>query len=154
MESARMNNQQKNIQKTTFKYYLPILILFLSMIVIFSVSETGKGDDSWYFGWKLGELQERYLTYHGKVIIDALLMLLLHLPRYVWVVVTSLIYTLLAYWIVYLFSEMQFKFNMIICLLLCCYPMHHMNTAGWVATTVNYIWPCSFGVASFLPIKF
>ena len=31
--------------------------------------------------------------------------------------------------------------------------MRQMSNAGWYATTVNYIWPCSLGVASFLPIK-
>ena len=33
------------------------------------------------------------------------------------------------------------------------YPMMQMNSAGWAATTINYMWPMALGLFSLIPIR-
>lgn len=53
-----------------------------------------------------------------------------------------------------MFSNDNLKGNTwFIVFLLLAYPIEHMASAGWIATTLNYLWPLTFGIISFIPIK-
>lgn len=45
------------------------------------------------------------------------------------------------------------KYNWVIMALILVYPLEDMSTAGWAATTINYIWPLSLGLYSLIIVK-
>ena len=51
-------------------------------------------------------------------------------------------------------KEMKKEMNMMILWLVILYPFERMSSAGWAATTVNYIWPMALGLYSLISIRY
>jgi hypothetical protein len=68
----------------------------------------------------------------------------LRLPFIVWITLDiSMVLLLFSGLQLLLSPEKQFRESMILMLLVCMYPFFHMGSAGWVTTTVIYLWPLS-----------
>ena len=50
-------------------------------------------------------------------------------------------------------KENKKQMNLMILWIVLLYPYERMSTAGWAATTVNYVWPLSLGLFSLLSIR-
>ncbi len=89
-------------------------------------------------------LQSQYATWSSRLLLEATLVLVLRLPIIVWI-------TLDIGMVLLLFSGLQrllvpanqLRESMILALLVVMYPFFHMGSAGWVTTTVIYLWPLS-----------
>jgi hypothetical protein len=89
-------------------------------------------------------LQSRYFTWSSRLLLEATLVLVLRLSIIIWI-------TLDIGMILMLFSSLQqllapnkqLREGMTLALLVCMYPFFHMGSAGWVTTTVIYLWPLS-----------
>lgn len=92
-------------------------------------------------------LKFRYETWSSRTLSEILCVLLTSLPVIVWKIIDSAIFTgvivLIAKIVDEIFQENAFRFNFIVStiLVIFLFPIFDMKTAGWVSTTVNYIWP-------------
>lgn len=87
-------------------------------------------------------LVDRYLTDSSRVLSEALLFTLVRLPFFVWQVLDTLICILVYHCLtVLLVNDKYSKGNIIVFLAFASYPYMHMGSAGWICTSLNYMWP-------------
>lgn len=81
------------------------------------------------------------LFYNGKIFTDVLANLFWRLPMMIWKVFDTLVYLLIAVLITRTFSHNTWQDALVTCILIGLFPFWYMSTAGWVATTTNYLYP-------------
>lgn len=85
---------------------------------------------------------DRYLTDSSRVLSEAILFTLIRMPFIVWQLLDTLICLLATHSAaVILTGDRKDKKNYLVFLLFACYPYMHMGSAGWICTSLNYIWP-------------
>ena len=150
-----IRRKEINMKKILKKSIIPFIILFISMVIIHLLFKINWGDDVWFKSIAdqgiIDYIGNRYSTWSSRIIIETIMIFLLQLPSFIWAILDSLIITILAYSISYLFTNK--KSNWIVIFLVLLYPLNEMNSAGWYATTMNYLWPLALGLFSFIPIK-
>ncbi len=98
---------------------------------------------------------ERYQTWTSRVIIETVLFSVLKISKYAWILGEAAMVTLLGYSISKIFIKKEHKkeLNMLLLLLILAYPMDILGSAGWAATTINYMWPLATAMFALIPIK-
>lgn len=92
-------------------------------------------------------LRERYSTWSSRTIADLFMMLFTGMPVLVWKITDTFIATSVVYLIckiarvLYSTNTGFLKVSALVMVVL--YPFFDMKTSGWVATTVNYLWPAT-----------
>lgn len=135
----------------------PFLILFFSLLIILSNDFYFFSDDCKYYFISIDFSYlfyaiNRYLTWSSRILIDFLTILVLKLSPIIILLLMSLSYTMIAFYMSKIannFVNMNPKNNVIknyiICtLLLISFPFSIEQSAGIVATTVNYVWGVFF----------
>lgn len=145
----------KSIDFLQRNYALLFLVLFYSLFHIFL--SPSYWDDKQYRN-ALGHSIENLIPFliHGyklqtsRTAIEFVIGILSLLPHVVWKVLDILVIVLL-YKELKWFIDRVFKIGgketaWILALLLCAYPFSTMASAGWLATTTNYLWVIAFGM--------
>ncbi len=87
-------------------------------------------------------LVDRYLTDSSRVLSEAILFTLVRMPFFVWQVLDTLICILVYHCLtVLLVNDKQDRGNIIVFFAFASYPYMHMGSAGWICTSLNYMWP-------------
>lgn len=87
-------------------------------------------------------LVDRYLTDSSRVLSEAILFTLIRMPFFVWQVLDTMICMLVYHCMtVLLVNDKQSRGNIIVFLAFAAYPYMHMGSAGWICTSLNYMWP-------------
>lgn len=69
-----------------------------------------------------------------------------------WEILDCVLYTVGVYYAIKFFNRKNSTHIAFLGILLfLMYPFHEMATAGWIATTLNYLWPFSFAMISAIP---
>lgn len=152
--------KMKKIEKNL--HYLPFILLGIALAYFHLHMETNYGDDVIFreialapdfhlFPW----LIQRYQTWSSRTLIEMLLMIMVALPQVVWKVLDAAVMTIAAVFISKIFCGEEYKQQknwIIACLSFTIYA-GLLKEAGWIATTVNYIWPLTSGIVSAYSIK-
>ena len=137
-----------------------IFFIFLEAILFFLVNPIYR--DDLIFSQVLNDgktifevISHRYNTWSSRSIIEIVLIFVAYKPKILWQILQVFFMWLMAYSISRIFIKKENKKigNYIICTLLLTYPMFNFAAAGWEATTINYIWPLSLALFSFISIK-
>lgn len=155
------NSSLKN--KVNCVVYLPFLVLFLFMIFIHFNIDLGWGDDVHFanvFGdanpsleiWR-ENIVWRYNNWSSRLVIESILFFLTRYPL-LW----GILDTIMMVWIAIGFSiffndDKRMSTNWIIVLAIICFPFESMSSAGWIATSVNYLWPLAAGLIVLVPLN-
>lgn len=98
----------------------------------------------------------RYYNWSSRLIIEFVLCSILKISKYLWILLEAFMVALAGYSISKLFVKNDENKNeniiMLVAMILI-YPIMQMNSAGWAATTINYMWPMALGLFSLIPIK-
>jgi len=87
-------------------------------------------------------LKDRYLTESTRVLSEAFLILFIRSPFFLWQLCDTLICILVCHsGCVILSGDRYDKKNLWVFLFFAIYPYMHMGSAGWICTSLNYIWP-------------
>ena len=132
---------------------IPFFVLFFFIIVLTHLCiREYNGDALTYFNKILdqysysGAAIMRYKTWTSRVIIEIPLYWFSHnLHLKAWAIVDILMLCIL---LLSLMKLTHYKHNKLVIFLILLYPMIEMNSAGWIATTINYLWPLALGCAS------
>ena len=123
-------------------------LLHLSFVGLFS-------DDLWFLDMineanSLPELlMERYQTWTGRLILETVCFGLVKAPFFVWCIIDVLLCVLLYHSLTVVFvNDHGSVGNLWLAALMACYPFMHMASAGWISTSLNYLWP--FALASYV----
>ena len=118
----------------------------LAAVLWHVVLSTNVGDDMVYFktlldgNSSLGEiLAHRYETWSSRMVIEAVLIPLVHCPL-LWKILDIVIFTSLPVLLGGLLGVTG-RGRWFVTGLVLLYPFADMASAGWIATTTNYLWP-------------
>lgn len=135
-------------------FALFILELFLSIFIT-----PNKYDDKTFLESVTGTtiwsyVAPRYFTWTSRFLIEYTLCGVLKISKYLWILIEALMVTLAGYSISKIFVKDNKKENNIMLLfMILIYPITIMNSAGWAATTVNYMWPLATCLFALIPIR-
>jgi len=95
-----------------------------------------------------------YQNWSSRIIISVFGFIMCKSNIWLWRICDTAVFVLLAYLLSFLLINKNKRTgNWLVCGLLLLYPFSEMNSAGWVTTTVTYMWPLSFGCLAMVPIK-
>jgi hypothetical protein len=98
-------------------------------------------------------LSMRYELWTSRLLIESVLITIVHHPL-LWKIMDTAMVVITAIAISKLTpSSNERTKNIFIVLLILLYPFIHMSSAGWVATTINYVWPLAFALVALIPLK-
>ena len=130
------------------KKYLPFICFFVVTFVIHLLIPHGTLDDKYFADLVNGKsifdvLTLRYKIWTSRVIIETCFYLFNgRLPHFLWIIIDSILYSFIPILISRLFNKKnRDDFNWIIVLLTLIYPFEHLGSAGYVTTSIAYVWP-------------
>lgn len=137
-----------------------IIILFVLQLILMFFVTPNKYDDEVFLGWIAERnvsniVSERYFNWTSRVIIEYTLLTVLKISKYAWIFLEAGMVALLGYSISEIFVKKEYKkeINILLLFLILAYPMNIMGSAGWAATTTNYMWPLATAMFALIPIK-
>ncbi len=150
-------NKVKKIWKSS---YFPFVILFIIMLTLTTTKKFFYDDseifahfgDSDFLLW----IHDRFFYWSSRIIIDVTLGVLASHMSWLWRIIDPLMYVILGFGIYRVFVT-KYKDNRtmiatIVCLILLI-PQKLFSEAGWMATSLNYLWPVALGIISLIPIR-
>lgn len=139
--------------------YAPFLIFLIYAIVIHCTMQLGTDDDVLFAkalqeeGPLLHYYTTRYATWTSRLLLETVLIYVIQIPL-LWKILDIAIFASIPALLSLLFDKgNNWGIRWLFVFLMFLYPFHDMATAGWITTTVNYLWPLAAGIAAFLPIK-
>lgn len=128
--------------------YLPFLLVGMVTVIWHLILKISAGDDIVYFGtlldgrsiWEI--LAHRYATWSSRMAIEFVLIPLVQVP-WLWKVLDIAVYTSIPvlFYLLLNNGEENITLKWQICMFTLLYPFSDMSSAGWIATTTNYLWP-------------
>lgn len=151
----RMKEKILKVVKSKWFFFV---FLFIFLLVLHSFMNFSNDDINFFsnqldvMSW-FDFIKMRYQIWTSRLLIEGLLV---YLSRtvFLWRIINSFVICLLVFSIDRLiFSERKVS-NLIFISLICfIYPYWNMKEAGFCATTLNYLWPLTFLVFSFIPLR-
>lgn len=153
-----MNIDKDKSKLTHFiKNNLPIIGFFILMLALHAVM-TFLGDDIGYAKVLSNQslidfLSFRYYEWSSRLIIDCLTAILAKQNYLIWKILDIILYTLGVNLLIKFINKDNNKYTALIGVsLFLMYPFFDMAGAGWIATTLNYLWCFVFAMISFIPL--
>lgn len=131
--------------------YMPYIFLGILVFIWHIFVKVNFGDDVTYFkgvinrsydGSVVNYIYDRYLTWTSRIIIEPIMIFLLDINIWVWKVLDTLVYVLIAKNLAILVNDKnEYQLDYIICALVAAYPISTLFGTGWLAVSLNYVWP-------------
>lgn len=136
------------------------MLVFALLILGFHFFVGPSGDDIVYGTVFYNEpvltfIHDAYYSWSSRIVIMPIAAFFAGNSFGLFSIINVLIYLLLAIMISKLFIyENKLKTNWALVFLLVCVPfVSMMTTAGWIVTSIHYLWPLTFGILAIYPIK-
>ena len=136
-----------------------ILALFILELVLTIFITPNKYDDKTFLESVTGTsilsyIGPRYFTWTSRFLIEFVLCFVLKTSKYLWILIEALMVALAGYSISRIFiKDNKSQNNVMLLFMILVYPLNAMNSAGWAATTVNYMWPLAACLFALIPIR-
>ncbi len=141
------------MRKNNKKLILSCTLVFIYFFTSHFFMDFSIGDDLYFYD-KYTEgtipfLISRYQGWSSRLIIEAVLINILHLPRIIFFITNSCVFVLIYYSILKITNtEDDIKTMVLLMILMFTFPIKWFASAGWYATMLNYAWPLAFGLYS------
>lgn len=80
-------------------------------------------------------------NYNGRIFTDVLANLFYRVPLFVWKLFDVLVYVRIAILLGRIFTKNSWQDIILVCALMLLYPVFYLCSAGYIATTTNYVYP-------------
>lgn len=148
-----MKREEKILQVTILGFFLVVLLAAQLLIL------PDFGDDLVYVKvWAEKPLdvflKDRYDWWSSRVVIEAVMMCLVAAPSYLWRILNIMMVLLLVWITGDLFGgRKKLQAQLLFFGMMWLVPMISLCSAGWITTTVNYLWCLVLGFIAMRPIK-
>lgn len=156
-------NFKKYVKYTPFLIFLIILLCYHWKLVVVTADyptfQTIVSKHPLLSLTKNGFLSYRYATWSSRSLIEFNVGVLVSVPTEIWRILDSVIFTAIAVLLSKLLAnnnESPFFYNCLACLFVGLFIITFskiLESAGWLATTTNYIWPICFILIHFYLLK-
>lgn len=153
-----MNMLRRSVGRAVRSRIVPYVALYAVLLALHLQFTLGTGDDPMYAAmldqYSLAYFSLwHYYTWSARTLIEAVVCIVEALPAIVWRLADPLCITLCAACIVRLARlEDRPAGRWAVCGLTLCYPWQDMSSAGWVCTTLVFVWPLLAALAALLPL--
>ena len=152
---------RKRIKNFVYASYFPFVLYGIIICLIHLDINLQWGDDIFFANaiqnnlslteWQ-NYLSLRYEQWTSRLLIEIVLILMAKFP-----VIWRILDIIAMLWIgvsfsIFFNSEKKMEINWFIVFAILCFPFETMNSAGWIATTLNYLWPFAAGMVACIPI--
>ncbi|MEG1447279.1 MAG: DUF6056 family protein [Ruthenibacterium sp.] len=137
--------------------WVPFTTLFIVFLLLHMQFTLGTGDDPMYaMMLKSYDLKSfsiwHYYTWSSRTLIEAVLCLVEALPAAVWRIVNPAVLTLVAFCMARLVgTEKNATANWVLCGLFLTLQWQNMASAGWICTTLVFVWPLAAALVAVQP---
>ncbi|MBQ2897223.1 MAG: hypothetical protein IJE46_02750 [Clostridia bacterium] len=132
-------------QKKNIAYKIAIYIFFVSIIFFIRLPFGYISDDAVVAPtvttqtiWE--NFMQRWL-YNGRIFTDVLANMFYRIPMIYWKLFDTLVYVIMATLISKIFTKNTWFDLLMTCGLILLFPINCLNSAGYIATTTNYVYP-------------
>lgn len=146
------------LQKIIRNKNLPFLLF--GIIILIAHFKMQPSNDDLFFKVQLTNMnlfqyiKMRYELWSSRIVIEIFFVFFNQLPILIWRILDTIIFTSIAILLSKLFNQKEdIRFNYIIVLLLLLYPIGDLSSAGWITTTIAYLWPTGAMLYSFYMMK-
>lgn len=138
-----------------------LVITYVLMFALFFIAHINLdyyGDDYVFRDLLMGNglietLSIRWETWTSRLIIESILLLVTQ-NIWIWKILNSIILVILVHAISRLsFVNISVGRLILTFLIAHLYPFNDMYSAGWMATTVNFLWPLTLMTVAFIPVR-
>lgn len=149
------SNKISKISNEEWMHYIPLFFFTLIICVIHFCLVQG-GDDVNYFSHALEGrtfldfLKDRYNTWSSRLVIETILINCYWLNFGLWRVLDVVVFVVIAESIVSICLNDKKYAAVVYAVILFLTPYFSLCTAGWGATTVNYLWPVAAAMPAFV----
>ncbi len=144
---------------SSISYIWTMILVGIVIFLSHRVAEPGYRDDA-IFATVLDHvdlvefLTDRYLTWSSRILTDGVMVILAHAPFGLWMILDTLVILLLIASVRTLLGMPKSAGSVLITTLLFAFvPFGTLSTAGYIATSVNYLWPLAFGTYAMIPLR-
>lgn len=150
-----MKNKEKLLK------YLPIA-LFMMIMVVLHFNYVCQYDDLALINDTLKPtiMEEFYsviynfTSWSSRVLVNLPIHIMLHLPYGVWMVLHNIMWLAIIVSLIYIFDDKkQVEKRPLLVLLLLLFPFYMEMAAGWVVTTMTYVWPFAAGTVALTALR-
>lgn len=136
--------------------------MFLILLAAHALIRADFGDDLAYKNILANQtlldfLRERYATWSSRVLIEAVMLFFVSGNVWYWKIADSLMILLFLWIVSELFGGKSGPDKMRAQILMFCMiwivPFFSLSSAGWITTTINYLWPLTLGLMAMLPVR-
>lgn len=145
----------KKIIKNT---YVPYIALFVVMFLWHLPMTLNISDDA-NFGTLLAEMniwsliKRIYFTGSGKIFSDTAGAVFAYLPSIIWKIIDSIVRVLIAWCMVYVFTDRKALARWIAVIVALLFPKDLLLSAGYCVTSTNYVWPSLAILVALIPMR-
>ncbi len=152
--------------KNLWVVYSPLLVLWTACVIAHFFFPTDLYDDSWFANWVtenlagekfsfsvvLDFMSWRYDQWSSRSLIEGTLAVMVHFPI-LWRICDTLIFIAITYMLSNLFNpEKCFAKNLILVVCVLLFPLSLLYEVGYVATSLNYMWPLAAALFALTPL--
>lgn len=136
--------------------------IFLFLLLAHTLIRADFGDDLAYKNILANQtlfdfLRERYHTWSSRVLIEAVMLLFVTGNVWWWKIADSLMIVLFLWIVSELFGgeneQEKMRAQMLMFCMIWIVPFSSLSSAGWITTTINYLWPLTLGLVAMLPLR-
>ncbi|MBQ8815972.1 MAG: hypothetical protein IJZ84_01670, partial [Lachnospiraceae bacterium] len=135
------------------------MIIVIAIFVLQFFCSEQLGDDM-FFSDVLDEmslaafLNKRYFTWSSRIVIEAILVFVASRSPWIWRILNAMVIIVLIEAVSKVFGRGETYENKILfsCLLLFI-PAASLKSAGWITTTLNYLWVLAFGIVVIVSLR-
>lgn len=133
--------------KNLFKNHSPFAVFFFLFLTVHLLLPLDWGDDKVFSAEAVLPISE-FLKGSSRILTDTMTYIF-NKFHFLWRLINPCVLTFLAWVVSKLLSVTNYRLNIALCLCVV-YPTMVIVDAGFIATTVNYLWPVTFGLYSLL----
>ena len=136
--------------------------MFLLLLLAHTLIRADFGDDLAYKNILVNQsmfdfLRERYHTWSSRVLIEAVMLPFATGNVWWWKIADSLMIVLFLWIVSELFGgekeQEKMQAQMLMFCMIWIVPFFSLSSAGWITTTINYLWPLTLGLEAMLPLR-
>lgn len=136
--------------------------MFLLLLLAHTLIRADFGDDLAYKNILANQsmfdfLRERYHTWSSRVLIEAVMLPFATGNVWWWKIADSLMIVLFLWIVSELFGgekeQEKMQAQMLMFCMIWIVPFFSLSSAGWITTTINYLWPLTLGLVAMLPLR-
>lgn len=161
MEHTSKNSVSNKLRAFFSWQHTPCLI-YMAVMILYHTGYKCTGDDADIIAnilkptiWEeFSSVVYNFNSWSSRVLVNLPIHLLLHLPYQVWLVIELLLFFVIFRSLSYIFiKENKTTNNYILLGILLLFPFNYALTAGWVTTTMTYIWPMALALLACTTIR-